>query len=297
MLKENIYDLMSFIIVAREGSFTKAAAKLAISQSALSHAMRNLEERLDMRLLRRTTRSVSATEIGERLIALYTPHLEAMESELLALSQTRGRPAGTIRITAPEYAAKAILWPALKPLLAQYPDIRVEINIDYSLTDIVAERFDAGVRLGEQVAKDMIAVKISDNVSMAAVASPHFFENKEIPRTPHDLVNYNCINLRLPTHGGFYAWEFEENSREIRVRVDGQLSFNTIEQALDAAEAGFGIAYATADEVEERVKAGKLIRILTEFSPPFPGYYLYYPSRRQHTSAFELLIEALRFKK
>lgn len=296
MLRENIADLMAFMIVAREKSFTKAAAKLNISQSALSHAMRNLEERLGIQLLQRTTRSVSPTEIGEALINLYAPHLEAMESELDKLCQTVERPAGTIRLTTPDHAAKAILWPKLRPLLAQYPDIRLEINIDYSLTDIVAERYDAGVRLGEQVEKDMIAVKISPDMRMAAVASPDYFNKHGIPHKPQDLLNHNCINLRLPTLGGFYAWEFEENGREIKVRVDGQLSFNTIDQTLEAAEAGFGIAYTTEEEIIDRLQQGRLRRVLSEFSPPFPGYYLYYPSRRQHTSAFKLIIDALRYR-
>lgn len=296
MLRENIADLMAFIIVAREKSFTKAAAKLNISQSALSHAMRNMEERLGIQLLQRTTRSVSPTRIGEALINLYAPHLEAMESELDRLCQTVERPAGTIRLTAPNHAAKAILWPRLCPLLARYPDINLEINIDYSLTDIVAERFDAGVRLGEQVEKDMIAVKISPDMRMAAVGSPDYFAKYKMPNKPQDLLNHNCINLRLPTLGGFYAWEFEENGREIKVRVDGNLSFNTTDQALAAAEAGFGIAYTIEDEITEAVQNGRLTRVLDAFCPAFPGYYLYYPSRRQHTSAFKLVIDALRYR-
>lgn len=297
MLRENIADLMSFMVVAREKSFTKAAAKLNISQSALSHTMRNLEERLGIQLLRRTTRSVSATEIGERLITYYTPHLEEMESELNILCQTMDRPSGTIRITAPSYAAKFILWPKLLPLLTKYPDIHLELNIDYSLTDIVAERFDAGVRLGEQVEKDMIALKISPDLRMAAVASPDYFARYPAPKHPRELLNHRCINLRLPTLGGFYAWEFEEDGRELKVRVNGQLGFNTIDQVLDAAEAGFGIAYTTEDEVFKRMRKGRLVRILEEFSPPFPGYHLYYPTRRQHTPAFELIINALRYQR
>lgn len=296
MLRENIADLMAFMVVAREKSFTKAAAKLNISQSALSHAMRNLEERLGIQLLQRTTRSVSPTAIGEELMNRYAPHLAAMESELDRLCQTIEHPSGTIRLTAPDHAAKAIVWPKLCPLLAKYPDIHLEINIDYSLTDIVAERFDAGVRLGEQVEKDMIAVRISPDMRMAAVASPSYFKKHGFPHSPQDLLNHNCINLRLPTLGGFYAWEFEENGREIKVRVDGQLSFNTIDQALEAAEAGFGIAYTTEEEIIARVQDGRLIRVLSEFSPPFPGYYLYYPSRRQHTSTFRLVIDALRYR-
>ena len=296
MLKENIADLMSFMVVAREQSFTKAAGKLNISQSALSHSMRKLEERLGIQLLRRTTRSVSATEIGERLITLFAPHLDVMESDLDALCQTRSRPSGTIRITAAEYSARFILWPKLLPLLKKYPDIHLEISIDNSLTDIVADKFDAGVRLGECVEKDMIAVKVSPDMRMAAVGSPKYFADKTIPQSPHDLSKHSCINLRLPTLGGFYAWEFEENGREITVRVDGQLSFNTPDQLLDAAEAGFGIAFTTESEAHDRIKSGRLIHVLKEFCPPFPGYYLYYPSRRQHTPAFELIIDALRYK-
>lgn len=296
MLRENIADLMAFMVVAEEKSFTKAARKLNISQSALSHSIKNLEERLHLQLLRRTTRSVAPTNIGERLLELYTPHLVEMESELKNLCETIDHPSGTIRITAPDYAAKAILWPKLYPLLAKYPDIHLEISIDYALTDIVAERFDAGVRLGEQVEKDMIALKIGPDLRMAAVASPQYLENHSIPETPRDLLEHQCINLRLPTSGGFYVWEFEENVHECKIRVEGQLSFNTIDQALDAAEAGFGIAYTTEDAVVERVESGRLKRILENYCPPFPGYYLYYPTRRQHTAAFQLVIDCLRYK-
>lgn len=296
MLRENIADLMAFMVVAEEKSFTKAARKLNISQSALSHSIKNLEERLHLQLLRRTTRSVAPTDIGERLLELYTPHLVEMESELKNLCETIDHPSGTIRITAPDYAAKAILWPKLYPLLAKYPDIHLEISIDYALTDIVAERFDAGVRLGEQVEKDMIALKIGPDLRMAAVASPQYLENHSIPETPRDLLEHQCINLRLPTSGGFYVWEFEKNGHECKIRVEGQLSFNTIDQALDAAEAGFGIAYTTEDAVVERVESGRLKRILENYCPPFPGYYLYYPTRRQHTAAFQLVIDCLRYK-
>ncbi|OLY44749.1 DNA-binding transcriptional regulator, LysR family [Bartonella apis] len=296
MLRENIADLMAFMVVAEEKSFTKAARKLNISQSALSHSIKNLEERLHLQLLRRTTRSVAPTDIGERLLELYTPHLVEMESELKNLCETIDHPSGTIRITAPDYAAKAILWPKLYPLLAKYPDIHLEISIDYALTDIVAERFDAGVRLGEQVEKDMIALKIGPDLRMAAVASPQYLEKHPVPETPRDLLDHQCINLRLPTSGGFYVWEFEENGHECKIRVEGQLSFNTIDQALDAAEAGFGIAYTTEDAVVERVESGRLKRILENYCPPFPGYYLYYPTRRQHTAAFQLVIDCLRYK-
>lgn len=296
MLKDNFNDLLSFMVVARERSFTRAAAQLGVSQSALSHAMRNLEARLEVRLLTRTTRSVAPTEAGERLLMRLSPHLLEIEQELTALRDTRDRPAGNIRLTAGEHAMSAILWPVLKPFMAQYPDIHVEVTVDNGLTNIVDGRFDAGVRLGEQVAKDMIAVRIAPDMRMAVVGSADYFERYGVPDTPEQLQHHRCINMRLPTRGGLYAWEFERDGRELRVRVDGQLTLNNLPQRIDAAESGLGLAYVPEDTVREALDQGRLLRVLEAWCPPFDGYHLYYPSRRQHTTAFSLLVEALRYR-
>lgn len=295
MLKENFNDLISFLMVARERSFTKAAAKLGVSQSALSHAIRSLEERLELRLLTRTTRSVAPTEAGERLLNSIGPRFAEIENELDALSEMRERPAGNIRITAGEHAVDSVLWPVLKSFLADYPDIKVEITVDNILTDIVAGRFDAGIRLGEQVAKDMIAVRIAPDMRMVPIASPAYFEQYGTPNTPQELQNHRCINMRLPTMGGLYAWEFEKDGREIKVRVEGQLTFNSLRQRIDAALLGFGVAFVPEDTVAQELADGRLVQVLDEWCPRFPGYYLYYPSRRQHTTAFALFVEALRY--
>ncbi|MBN3142069.1 LysR family transcriptional regulator [Pectobacterium brasiliense] len=295
MLKENFNDLISFLVVARERSFTKAAAKLGLSQSALSHSIRGLEERLGVRLLTRTTRSVAPTEAGEKLAHSLGPHFADIESELVALGDMRERPAGNIRITAGEHAVDSILWPVLKPFLANYPDINVDITVDNALADIVLGRFDAGIRLGEQVEKDMIAVRVAPEMSMAVVGSPNYFARNPAPVTPQDLQHHRCINLRLPTMGGIYAWEFEKNGREIKVRVEGQLTMNSLRQRIDAALIGLGLAYVPEDSVRDDIASGRLMRVLTEWCPPFPGYYLYYPSRKQHTTAFSLFVEALRY--
>ncbi|MEI7342371.1 LysR family transcriptional regulator [Pectobacterium brasiliense] len=295
MLKENFNDLISFLVVARERSFTKAAAKLGLSQSALSHSIRGLEERLGVRLLTRTTRSVAPTEAGEKLAHSLGPHFADIESELVALGDMRERPAGNIRITAGEHAVDSILWPVLKPFLVNYPDINVDITVDNALADIVLGRFDAGIRLGEQVEKDMIAVRVAPEMSMAVVGSPNYFARNPAPVTPQDLQHHRCINLRLPTMGGIYAWEFEKNGREIKVRVEGQLTMNSLRQRIDAARIGLGLAYVPEDSVQNDIASGRLIRVLTEWCPPFPGYYLYYPSRKQHTTAFSLFVEALRY--
>ncbi|AUJ81565.1 LysR family transcriptional regulator [Enterobacter cancerogenus] len=296
MLKDNFNDLLSFMVVARERSFTRAAAQLGVSQSALSHAMRNLEARLEVRLLTRTTRSVAPTEAGERLLMRLSPHLLEIEQELTALRDTRDRPAGNIRLTAGEHAMSAVLWPVLKPFMAQYPDIHVEVTVDNGLTDIVDGRFDAGVRLGEQVAKDMIAVRIAPDMRMAVVGSADYFERYGTPDTPEQLQHHRCINMRLPTRGGLYAWEFERDGRELRVRVDGQLTLNNLPQRIDAAESGLGLAYVPEDTVREALDQGRLLRVLEAWCPPFDGYHLYYPSRRQHTTAFSLLVDALRYR-
>jgi len=294
MLKDNFNDLLSFMVVARERSFTRAAAQLGVSQSALSHAMRNLETRLEVRLLTRTTRSVAPTEAGEQLLMRLSPHLLEIEQELTALRDTRDRPAGNIRLTAGEHAMSAVLWPVLKPFMAQYPDINVEVTVDNGLTDIVDGRFDAGVRLGEQVAKDMIAVRIAPDMRMAVVGSAEYLQRFGVPETPEQLDQHRCINMRLPTRGGLYAWEFERDGRELRVRVDGQLILNSLPQRIDAAENGLGLAYVPEDAVQDALAESRLVRVLEAWCPAFSGYHLYYPSRRQHTTAFALLIAALR---
>src|SRR5579863_6490085 len=296
MPRENFNDLLAFLAVAKARSFTKAAALLGVSQSALSHTVRGLEERLGLRLLTRTTRSVAPTEAGERLLRAAGPRIEEIKAELAALSALRDKPAGTIRITAHDHAVRAVLWPALEKLLPNYPEIRVEIVIDYGLTDIVAERFDAGVRTGEMVAKDMVAVRIGPDMRSAVVGAPAYFARRARPKTPQDLTAHKCINLRLPTHGGLYAWEFEKAGREMNVRVDGQLVFGTATLLLTAARAGFGLAYLTEEQVRDDLKSGRLVRVLADWCPPFSGYHLYYPSRRQPTQAFSLLVDALRYR-
>jgi DNA-binding transcriptional LysR family regulator len=297
MARENANDLIAFIAVARERSFTRAAAQLGVSQSALSHTVRGLEERLGLRLLARTTRSVAPTEAGERLLRTVGSRFDEIDAELAALSELREKPAGVIRITTGEHAAEAILWPALATLLRNYPDIKAELVIDYGLTDIVAERYDAGVRLGEQVARDMIAVRIGPDFRMAVVGAPSYFARRPRPKKPQDLTAHDCINLRLPTYGGLYAWEFEKRSRELKVRVEGQLVFNNIALRLNAALAGFGLAYLPEDLVQTHLADGRLIRVLSDWCPPFSGYHLYYPSRRQPTPAFALLVDALRYRR
>jgi DNA-binding transcriptional LysR family regulator len=296
MSRTNVNDLLAFLAVARERSFTKAAAKLGVSQSALSHTLRDLEARLGLRLLTRTTRSVAPTEAGERLLRTVGPRFEEIEAELAALSALREKPAGNIRITTGEHAANTILWPALKTLLHEYPDITVELVIDYGLTDIVAERYDAGVRLGESLDKDMIAVRIGPDVRMAVVGAPSYFARRPLPKAPQDLTTQDCINLRLPTYGGLYAWEFEKAGREVKVRVEGRLVFNSVTPILTAALAGFGLAYLPEDRVEGHVAEGGLVRVLADWCPLFSGYHLYYPSRRQPTPAFAILVDALRYR-
>jgi DNA-binding transcriptional LysR family regulator len=294
MAGPNFHDLAAFVAVAQEQSFTRAATKLGVSQSALSQVVRGLEARLGVRLLSRTTRRVAPTEAGERLLRTVAPRFEEINAELAALSELRDKPAGTVRITATENAAEAVLWPALERLLPNYPDIKVEIVIDYGLTDLVAERVDAGVRFGEQVAKDMVAVRIGPDLCMAVVGSPAYFAKRPPPRTPQDLTTHDCINLRLPTRG-LYAWEFEKSGRELKVRVDGRLVFNTSALILNAALAGFGLAYLTEQQVQGHLQSGKLVRVLANWCPPYSGYHLYYPSRRQPTPAFALMVDALRY--
>ena len=296
MRKRDLTDLQAFLVVARERSFTKAAARLGISQSALSHTVRELEERVGVRLLSRTTRSVAPTQAGERLLGTVGPRFEEIEAELGALTALRDKPAGTIRITAGEHAAETVLWPALAKLLPKNPDLKVEVIVDYGMTDIVTERYDAGVRNGEQIAKDMIAVRIGPDMRMAVVGAPSYFAKRSRPKRPQDLTSHACINLRLPTYGNLYAWEFEKDGREIKVHVDGQMTFNNVALRLNAALAGLGLAYLAEDFVRQHLAEGRLIRVLSDWCPKFSGYHLYYPSRRQATPAFAAVVDALRYR-
>jgi DNA-binding transcriptional LysR family regulator len=296
MLRDNVKDLLAFIAVAREQSFTKAAAKLGVSQSALSYTIRTLEARLGLRLLARTTRSVSLTEAGERLLRSIGPRFDEIESEISALSTLRDKPAGTIRITTVEHAAETILWPAMTRLLAENPDINIEIINDYGFTDIVAERYDAGVRLGEQVEGGMIAVRIGPDFRMAVVGAPSYFHGRTQPLTPQDLTEHACINLRLPTYGCLYTWDLRKDGRELKVRVNGRVVFNAVAMMRHAALEGLGLAYLPEDLVEAAIQEGRLVRVLADWCPARPGYHLYYPSRRQSSPAFALLVDALRHR-
>ncbi|HEY1326922.1 MAG TPA: LysR family transcriptional regulator [Casimicrobiaceae bacterium] len=295
-MRENLNDMLAFVAVGRDRSFTKAAAKLGVSRSALSHTLAGLEARLGIRLLTRTTRSVSPTPAGERLLRTVGHHIEQIGVELDALAELRDKPAGTIRVTATEYAAASVLLPKLATLLPRYPDITVEIVIDFGLTDIVAQRYDAGVRWGEQVAKDMVAVRIGPDMRMAVVGAPSYFAARAAPKTPQDLTAHNCINLRLPGHGGTYPWEFEKGKRKLNVRVDGQLVFNSSTPTIQAALAGLGLAFVPEGAVERELATRRLVRVLEDWCPQSPGYHLYYPSRRQQSPAFALLVEALRYR-
>jgi DNA-binding transcriptional LysR family regulator len=297
MQRGNLDDLLAFVAVGRERSFTKAAAKLGMSQSSLSHDIRELEARLGVRLLTRTTRSVSPTEAGERLLNDLAPRFEEIEASLASVTELREKPAGTVRITATEFVIDTVLIPKLAGLLRQHPDVKVEFIVDYGLTNIVTERFDAGVRNGEQIAKDMIAVRIGPDMRMAVVGAPSYFKGRTEPKKPQDLIEHNCINLRLPTHGSLYAWEFEKGSRELRVRVEGQITCNGSAQMLNAALAGAGLAYLPEGMVEAHVAKGRLKRVLEEWCLPFSGYHLFYPSRRQSSAAFSLVVEALRYRR
>ena len=288
-------DIATFAVVAAERSFTRAAAKLGVSQPALSQTIRALEERLGIRLLTRTTRSVAPTEAGERLLRAAAPRFAEIQAELAALSELRDKPAGTVRITAGEHPAISVLQPALKRLLPGNPDLKVEIIVDYGLTDIVAEGFDAGVRMGEQVAKDMIAVRIGPAMRMAVVASPAYFEHHPVPLAPQDLTAHNCINIRLPTYGGLFPWGLEANGREVKVRGEGQLVFNNLALRLSCALDGLGLAYLPEDQATPFLADGRLLRVLEDWCPAFPGYHLYYPSRK-HSPALALLVETLRYR-
>lgn len=295
MIRENLADLQAFVAVAQARSFTRAAAQLGLSRSALSHAMSALEARLGIRLLTRTTRSVSVTEAGARLLAVLSPRLDDIASELTSLTAMRDKPAGTVRITAHDHAIQTVLWPRLVPLLREYPDVNIEISADHGLTDIAAQRFDAGVRSGDLLDKDMVAVRIAPDLPMAVTGSPDYLKDRALPVTPRDLTNHRCINLRLPTQGGLYAWEFEKDGQTMQVRVDGQATFNNAMFMLDAALEGLGLCFLPLDLVQPHIDAGRLVPVLRDWWPTFPGYHLYFPSRRQMSPALALVVDALRY--
>ncbi len=296
MRRDEMSDLMAFLAVAEERSFTRAAARLGTSQSAISAVVRRLEERLDVRLLTRTTRSVSPTEAGQRLLDGLRPAFDGIEAQLAALDDMRSHPSGTIRLTSSHIAARQIVMPVANRLMAEYPDVRVEIAVDSRLVDIAKEGFDAGIRLGESLDKDMIGVRISPDLQMMVAGSPEYFRDHPVPDTPQDLTTHNCINLRLPTLGGLYAWEFEKGGRPLNVRVDGQFTCSAADLVVDAALDGRGLVCLPSDHLGPHVQAGRLVRVLADWCPPFAGYHLYYPSRRQVTSAFRLLVDGLRWR-
>jgi DNA-binding transcriptional LysR family regulator len=296
MARDNLNDLQAFVTVAREKSFTRAAAQMGVSQPALSHTIRSLEARLGVRLLTRTTRSVATTEAGDRLLQTVAPRIEEIEAELDAVIELRDKPSGTVRITATDYAIQTVLLPRLSGLLNEYPEIKVELVTDYGLSDIVAERYDIGVRLGDQLARGMIAVRIAPDVRFAIVGAPAYLARRAAPKTPQELVDHDCIALRLPTRGGLYAWELKKGRRALQVRVEGQLIFNGVYPMVDAALAGHGLAYVPEDLVAPLVAAGRLQWVLEDWFPTFPGLHLYYPSRRQHSRALALVVDALRYR-
>lgn len=294
MARRNLNDLLSFVTVAREGSFTRAAAQLGVTQPALSQAISGLEERMQIRLLTRTTRSVSPTVAGERLLQSVGHRIDEIEAELDMLTELRDKPAGTVRITCGPNVLKTTLLPKLAPLLREYPDIHIEFDANHGFRDIVADRFDAGVRLGDTIDKDMIAMPIGPKLRMAAAASPDYFARCPVPKTPHDLTQHQCINMRMVRSGGIYVWEFDREGGELKVRVNGQLTFNTSDHVVDAALAGLGIAFLPEEEFGSHIREGRLVRVLESWCHPFPGYYLYYPSRKQPSPAFSLVVDALR---
>lgn len=296
MARENINDILVFLAVARERSFTRAAAKLGMSQSGLSHIVRGLEARMGVQLLARTTRSVAPTEAGERLMETVAPRFAEIEAEIAAISDLGGSPAGLIRITAIDHVIDSVLWPRVAHLLPQYPDLRIEINSDYRRHDIVAERYDIGVRWGDQVEQDMIAVRLTADAPMVIVGSPDYFKGRSIPTSPQELQQHNCITLRLSSNGGLYAWELCDGDRPIEVKVSGQATFNSAYQMLNAALSGVGLAFLTAEIAEPYVKDGRLLSVMSEWCPPFPGLHAYYLSRRHPSRAFTLVIDALRYQ-
>ncbi|UNX66351.1 LysR family transcriptional regulator [Klebsiella aerogenes] len=294
MARRNLNDLLSFVTVAREGSFTRAAAQLGVTQPALSQAISGLEERMQIRLLTRTTRSVSPTAAGERLLQSVGHRIDEIEAELDMLTELRDKPAGIVRITCGPNVLKTTLLPKLAPLLREYPDIHIEFDANHGFRDIVADRFDAGVRLGDTIDKDMIAMPIGPKLRMAAAAAPDYFARYPVPKTPHDLTQHQCINMRMVRSGGIYVWEFDHEGGELKVRVNGQLTFNTSDHVVDAALAGLGIAFLPEEEFGSHIREGRLVRVLESWCHPFPGYYLYYPSRKQPSPAFSLVVDALR---
>ena len=294
MARSNLNDLLAFIAVAREGSFTRAAARLSVTQSAVSQAVSGLEARMQIRLLTRTTRSVAPTPAGERLLRAIGHRFDEIEAELDAITELRDKPAGTVRITSGDHVLRTTLLPRLTPLMQQYPDIHIEFDVSYGLRDIVADRFDAGVRMGEEIDRDMVAVPIGPRLRMAAVASPAYWETHPPPKTPRDLVGHRCINIRFPTHGGLYVWEFERAGRQQNVRVEGQVTFNASHHIVAAARDGLGVAFLPEDEFAPHLESGELVRVLARWCPPFPGYHRYYPSRKQPSPAFRLVVDALR---
>ena len=296
MARENLHDLLAFLEVARERSFTRAAAKLGMSQSSLSRTIRELEARMGVRLLTRTTRSVSPTEAGDRAMTALKPRFDEIESELETLGELRDKPAGTIRITTSDHVVDSVLLPKLARLLSEYPEIKIEIVVDYAFTDIVAQRFDIGVRLGDQVAKDMIAVRIAPDMRMAVVAAPSYFSKHPPPETPEELTRHNAIKLRLPTYGGLYAWEFEKEGHKQNARVEGQMTFNTLSQMLQAAVNGIGVAYVAEELAQPYIANGRLVQVLEDWCPTFPGFHMYYASRRQSSRVMRLLVDALRYR-
>ncbi|RYH61603.1 MAG: LysR family transcriptional regulator [Alcaligenaceae bacterium] len=296
MVRKNLNDLLSFVTVAREGSFTRAAAQLGVTQSALSQAISGLEARLEIRLLTRTTRSVSPTTAGERLLKAIGHRFDEIEAELDELSELRDKPSGTVRITCGDHVLKTTLLPKIAPLLRKYPDINVEFDVNYGFRDIVADRFDAGVRLGDTIDKDMIAVPIGQKLKMAAVAAPEYFAKHPKPKTPRDLTTHSCINMRFPTHGGLYVWEFERKGKQLNVRVEGQITLNSTPHIVLAALEGLGVAFLPEEEFAPHIEEGRLVRVLEDWCVPFDGYYLYYPSRRQPSPAFSLVLDALRWQ-
>ncbi|QDL38706.1 LysR family transcriptional regulator [Rhodoferax sediminis] len=296
MVRENINDLLAFLAVARERSFTRAAAKLGVSQSALSHTVRALESRMGLRLLTRTTRSVAPTEAGERLLQTVGPRFEEIEAELTAMGELRDKPAGTIRITTTDYAADRVLWPRLSKVLPNYPELKVEMIVDYGLSDIVADRYDIGVRFGDQVAKDMIAVRIAPDAKMAIVCAPSYLAQRPVPKIPQDLLSHNCITLRLPTRGVLYAWELKKGERELQVRVDGQVTCNGAYQMINAALDGAGLAFVMEEMIQQHVAEGRLMSVMEDWCPTFPGLHIFYPSRRESTRAMVVVVDALRYR-
>jgi len=296
MARTDLNQLTWFQAVAEERSFTKAAARLGVAQSTLSHTIKQLEERMGLRLLTRTTRNVATTAAGERLLQTITPRIAEIEDEIAALMALREKPSGSIRLTLSDHALESIVWPKLKPVLSAYPDISVELLLDSTFRNIVEEGFDAGVRLGESVEKDMVAVRIGPDWRLVAVASPAYLDAHGVPEHPRDLVQHVCINMRHETAGGLYAWEFEKNGQELRVRVSGQLTFNNSYAMIDAAVNGYGIAYVPEDIVERHIASGSLVQVLDDWSPSFDGYFLYYPSRRQNLPAFKVIVDALRHR-